>query len=811
MKTISIHIIFMLVTNMSFAQTVSGQVQEADGKPLAFATVLLYHSTDSVLVKGAITTEAGQFTFDRVTSGSYFLQVTAIGYHKVLTKDFALSAQRPSHQLPDLIAVADVQQLNEVTVKTQKPLFEQQIDRLVIHLQNSAIAVGGTALDVLERAPGVSLDRQDNKLSLNGKSSVLVMINGKLNRIPIDALLQQLAGLPTGSIEKIELIANPPARFDAEGDAGLINIVLRKSLNEGLSGTYTLSAGYGFYEKAIASGLLNYRAGRLALFGDYSFNYDHIWQQWQFDWKLQSTVGNGYTQTSTVANRFAKMPQHTARAGFEYSLNPHFTVSGMLSGFDSRWTMQAKSQAQFQQQTSDMRSNVITDEVNHWQHLMGNLSLRYRTPKTDLSLDIDRLYYNNNQPTTYTNTYESIAPKQFELPAQMIIGKKTPFGMWVAKVDIVRTISPAWKLETGLKVSTLSLNNTVVTQQLIDGNWFQDSLFSQRTTMAESIWAGYVSTTGRLAKKWQIQGGLRAEATQTQLLSNGNLRLVDRRYLNVFPSIFATYEIDKKRSFQISYSRRITRPPYKVLAPTMIFIGPTTLRTGNPGILPTISDAVQLSYRFKENYLLSLRYAFDKNQFFDYQPQIDHSDPNVVRQIFTTRNIDKTQTVTTTFSVPWIITDWWQSQTQLLGVWQHSSTAYGSTNLSFGQLYGQINTTHTLRLNAQSNLELAAFYNTPSQTMGIFKREAFGSLTVGWQQKLAKEKGIIRISVSDLFWTNKRVGSYTLTDQNMVATTAAILEPRIVRVSFTRNVGSQSIKNAARRKTGSEEERERAN
>ncbi|GAB4036843.1 outer membrane beta-barrel family protein [Spirosoma gilvum] len=800
----------MFTGSVSLAQTtLIGKLISQSGTPISFANVLLLRSSDSTLVKGELSRDDGQFAFEAVKKGDYLLVASQVGFRKAYSSLVSVRTDLSLLQVDPITLQSETKQLQSVTVSAYKPLFEQQADRLVIHVQNSIVSAGGTALDVLERAPGVSLDRQESKLLLNGKASVLVMLNGKLNRMPVDALLQQLAGLPTSFIEKVELITNPPARYDAEGDAGLINIILKKDTGEGLNGTYTLAAGYGFYEKWSGAGMLNYRTRKLALFGDYAYTADHMWQQWVFDWQLQQ--GAAASRSYTLADREATMPVHTARVGFEYAFTPRWTVAGIVSGFDSRWAMTARTQALFQHQKSDVNSLITTDEVNHWQHLMSNLSLHYQSAKTEITIDVDRLHYANVQPTTYRYQYDLTNTVSATLPQETRIGKKTPFGMWVIKADVSRSLQTGWKIEAGFKSSRLALQNTVFTDQLLPTGWQKDSLYSQQTTMSETILAGYMSLKGQLGKRWQVQGGLRGEATHTLLLANGETQLVNRNYINLFPSIFFTHEISKERSLQLSYSRRITRPPYKVLAPTMIFIGPTTLRTGNPGILPTMSDAVQLNYRFKGAYLLSVRYAFDRNQFFDYQPQLDRSDPQATRQVFNTRNIAQTHSVSASFAFPWSPARWWQSQTQFLGVWQQASTWYEQNFLSFGQVYGQLNTTHTVKLWPGAAAELTAFYNSPSRTMGIFQRRAYGSVTVGLQQKVDKQRGLLRLTLSDLFWTNTRIGDYNLPEEDIRAYTAVTYEPRVIRLSYTYNFGSQSIKGTGKRKTGSEEERERAN
>ena len=220
------------------AQTrLTGQVGDEQGKPLAFVNVLLLNARDSSLVKGAVATDAGLFLLEGLPSGRYVVATSAVGYPKIYSPAFALTPAEGTHQLAPLVAVADAKQLNEVQVVAQKPLFEQQIDRMVINVQNSITSAGSTVLEILERSPGVTVDRQNSTVAMNGKQGVMVMLNGKLSRLPMASVMQLLGGMNAGNIEKIELITTPPAQYDAEGNAGLINIVTKRNPNLGTNGS----------------------------------------------------------------------------------------------------------------------------------------------------------------------------------------------------------------------------------------------------------------------------------------------------------------------------------------------------------------------------------------------------------------------------------------------------------------------------------------------------------------------------------------------------------------------------------------------
>ncbi len=257
--------------------TLTGSVRDGVGKPLPFASIALLNAKDSTLAKGGISSETGSYELTGVRARRYVVSASSVGYKNSRSAVFEVTTA--STEAPVLLLTESAKTLNEVTVAAQKPVFEQQLDKLVVNVQSIVTAAGSSALDVLERSPGITVNRQSNALTMAGKSGVVVMINGKINRLPTDAVMELLTGTNAANVEKIELITNPSARYDAEGDAGVINIILKKNTALGTNGTYTLSAGYGFYEKLNGSVNLNHRTGKLNLFGDLSGQRDRAWRE----------------------------------------------------------------------------------------------------------------------------------------------------------------------------------------------------------------------------------------------------------------------------------------------------------------------------------------------------------------------------------------------------------------------------------------------------------------------------------------------------------------------------------------------------
>jgi hypothetical protein len=261
-------ILFLLIPFVSSSQ-ITGLVQDVNKEKVAFANVLILNPIDSSLVKGEMTDETGRYQFKDILAGQYLLSVSFIGFETSYTQEFSYDGE--PKEMDDIVLYEGVT-LTQVQVTARKPLYEQKIDRLVVNVANSITAAGGTALEVLERSPGVIVNQQNNSISLVGKEGVVIMINGRITYQPAESIVQMLAGMTADNIETIELITTPPANFDAEGNAGFINIVLKQRPDLGLNGNSTISIGYGQGEVGSAGVNLNYRKGRLNLFSNYNFS-----------------------------------------------------------------------------------------------------------------------------------------------------------------------------------------------------------------------------------------------------------------------------------------------------------------------------------------------------------------------------------------------------------------------------------------------------------------------------------------------------------------------------------------------------------
>lgn len=782
----------------------SGRVEETSGKGLPFANVLLLNARDSSLVKGMVTDQEGSYRLENPKKGQYRLMASMVGYSQVYSPLFSIPEQQEHIVIPPLVLRAVARELSEVTVVAQKPLYEQHLDRLVVNVQSSIASAGATALDVIERSPGITVNRQIGSLAMNGKEGVMVMVNGKLSRLPMTALMQMLSGMNAGNIEKIELLSTPPARFDAEGNAGLINIVLKTNTEYGTHGSYSLTAGYNWHEKAATSFSLNHRTEKLNLYGEYSLMYNHTGMIGYDDRKfIYPTLS---LEANTENSRDIHLLNHNARVGVEYLLSPKTTLGGGGAAFSNRFGVTSWNVSRYSHLASlDTLIHIEEEGFNRWHHLMGNVNLRHSLSTNEqVSLDVDYLYYYNINPRLYSNSYQyQKAEDNFE--DQFKLNKYTPIRIWVGKCDYIKNLTAGMKLEAGVKGTLSRVQNEMVLENFRQEQWQRDNEFTQNVWMKENIGASYLSFHHQMNTKTKLQVGLRYEYSQTELEDQEGRKLLERRNGYFFPSLSFSRDFSKEHSLQLSYNRRILRPTYNDLAPYVVFADRYSFYLGNIRLKPTLSHILRIGYRFKENYLLSLQYSHDQNAIAVWQVKVD---PQTRRQYTYPENIDQVNTLSFSLSFPLQVGSFWQMQHTFTGNWQDLSTGFEGSRFGSSRINGQINWMHSFKLPHAFSFELSGFYQTAS-LLGLAVRKGYGSFNMGLQKKLSQEKGTFRLSVEDLFWTLPLLElAYNQPTKGFSRHLHLRNEPRVLRLTYSANFGNKHLK-GVKRNTASEEERKR--
>ncbi|MCI4669540.1 MAG: outer membrane beta-barrel protein [Bacteroidia bacterium] len=799
-------LLFSLGITLHTHAQISGKLVDEKEEAIISANVLLLNYSDSSLFKGQISKVDGSFSFKNVKVGKYLVKIYRIGFEEYFSKPISIKSIGTPVKLGTISLEVQEVELGEVEITAQKQLFEQKIDRMVVNVSASETAAGNTALEVLERSPGVILDRSNNSLALAGKNGVVVMINGKRNYMPISGVIQLLAGMSADEIEKIELITTPPANFDAEGNAGYINIVLKDNSNYGLNGSVTLTGGYGRGERSNASLSLNYRRNKFNIFGTYSFLLNN--QEQTFAFSRDQLVGDERIQTATVSDRLPQQLNHNLRVGMDYQISKK-TVLGILAAtYDTKWTMDAFNNSTFTySQRPDTLITLELDELNQWRHYMGNVNLQHNfTEQSSLTFNVDYLYYRDNNPTNYDNSYfneEGDLIRQEQVKSE----KLTPINIGVGSLDFKAPLGDNTKLETGVK-ATISRFTNDVRVSFNTGTWTVDQDLTGIFFLEEEIGAAYAAIDGKLGEKTTYKAGLRYEYTQSNLSSQEQQNIVDRKYGNLFPSLFLSRNIGDYQSVNLSYSRRITRPTFNDMAPFVIFIDPQTFFSGNAALQPSISDAIKLDYRIK-NLMFSLSYTYEDSSIANFQARID---PETGRQIIAAENLQSTNTLNLTATLPIKITDWWDMIFNLNGTYTQVNLFVDEQLLSLEQPFFSGFSSQKFKLPGGIGLELSGFYRS-KVLFGTSVVRPTGLANIGIRKQLGDKgsKGTLTFNVNDIFNSLEIRPEVNLPEVNLVGEGLLDFSQRTFLLTYSMPLGNKKVKAARNRQTASEEERRRVN
>ena len=808
MKNI-IQSIFLIVSALFFSNAILAQAQivgtitDISGEVLPYANVLLLHAKDSAFVKGCLAKDDGSYAISNVDFGTYICQISMIGFAKKYSNVFQISPQSLSHNLGKIV-LSEATELKTVEVVAKRPFLEQKIDRIVVNVANSITNAGGNALEVLQRAPGVQVNRQTKTISLVGKEGVVVMINGKITQQPADAIVQMLEGMNADNIDRIELIHTPPANFEAEGNAGIINIVLKSTGDAGFNGGYAVGGGYGRGEKYNGSVYFNARSKYVNLFGNYSYNMNNVPQT--FTNYRGVNQGEDFIETESFSDRYATPTAvQNAQLGADFQVSKN-TVIGVLGSFmDRNWDMDATNTAKYSKNGS-IQSQILmpNTEINHAQSFSGNINLMHRFTKTQtLNFDADIIHINRNNPSNYKiNTLD--ANNRETTQYELRIGNKTPINVKVAKADYTTDVTQNIKLEMGAKITSMQFDNDVRVDSLpAQKAWVLLTDYTFLNHLNESVLGAYTTVSAKINDKIDIKAGLRYEDTKTNLGSEQKPNIVDRHYGSWFPSVFLSRKISEKQSLNLSYSRRITRPRLQWLAPYLIFSDPTTLEGGNVALQPSFTNALKLNYTFK-TWSIGISYSIE-DQPMRWIPNVD---TKTNRQISRPENLDQERVLGANLNMPFHPTKWWDMQNNIYINSTATDFKIDGKPLKVQNVNYGFNTTNAFTLPKKWSIEISANYNSPGY-WGVMKWDAQGTVNVGIQKNFGEKWGKLRFNVNDIFQTSSWYGTTSQPEVNLFVKSSYRVAERVFMLSWSNKFGNNKLKSERKRQTAAAEEQGR--
>ncbi len=812
MKKLFILFLFVLSAPL-FAQTatLSGTVVDARQQAVSFATVALLRSSDSTLAKAAVADASGVYSVVGVRAGSYRLRVSGVGFANS-TSEVVAVADGQTITMP-IIALADgTQSLKAVTVTARKPLVEVQPDKLVLNVEGSLTSAGSSALEVLQKAPGVLLDPNDN-IMLQGKNGVRVFIDGKPSPLSPSDLSAYLRTLQASDIEAIEIITQPSARYDAQGNAGIINIRLKKNKNFGTNGTATLGFAQGkYYPKVNGSVTLNNRTKKANLFMNYSHRNARDWSFINFYRRQAGSDGQlqFFDQKSETRSRSLN---HNARAGADFFVSRKSTLGILLDGSMSDANSATLGRTPIGVLGQSATSLLIANNRNKYERGNGNANLNYRYTDTtghELSVDADFGYYGSDNNAFQPNQYVNPATNQLLSERNYRMLTETNIALRTLKADYSQKLAGG-KLSAGFKLSSVKTDNGFNFYDIIDNSDRLNTNRSNQFVYTENVNAAYGSFEKQRGK-WNAQLGLRLEDTR----SNGQLtsttkqadQTVSRHYLNLFPSAGLTYSPNQKNSWNATFSRRIDRPSYQSLNPFEWKTDELTYQKGNAFLRPQYTNTVQVSHTYNYKLTTSLSYSDTQDYFTSITDTTKLNSDGRPQNFITTLNLANQRVLSLNVSYPFSLAKWWNVYSNV--------SAYRSTNrANFGEgrtigltanvlsLYVQ----HTITLPHKWNLELSGYYTSPSIWGGTFKNRRYWGTNVGLQRKVLADRGNLVLTVTDPFNRQQWRGISQFGGLYMDASGG--YESRQIRVNFTYAFGSNQVKAARQRKTGLEDEKGR--
>jgi len=798
--TLSIFFSFLIILNVNAQNTITGKITNQNQEHIGFANVLLLNPIDSSLYKGTVANENGIFQMElpKDEEMKYLLHISMIGYMPF----YQSVASNATLETLNIQLLEDAEMLNSVEIVAKKTLFTQEIDRMVINVQSSITSAGSNALEILSKSPSIQVDRVNHAISVMGKQGVMIMINGKRSRMDAQALMQLLESMPANNIQKIEVITTPPANFDAEGNAGIINIVLVKHLDDGFNGNIGGRLGHGLRSKMGVNTNFNFRKGKLNLYGDYAYSHELI----QAKSYIGNTIvfGNAITNTVGESDRPAAQTFHNARIGVDYQLSDKTILGLLFSGHSTLWEMDAYADITT---TSNVASTFYerlrSVESNQWLHGMTNFSISHQLNDDEkIDFNYDYLYYVAEHPTDYFN--EFFDENQSLVNTQNFQSRKhTPIPIHVATIDYSKKINDKLSIETGLKGTISNFINDISVAYQEDNTWRNDEDYTNIFDLDERIGAAYVSSHYKINEKTTAKAGLRYEYFTAHLQTETNDNLVNRKSGNLFPSLFLSHSINDNNSLQLSYSRRIQRPSFTELAPALFFFGPNTIKAGNPNIQQTLSDNIKLDYRHKA-YWFSLQYNYETAPIAFSQPVINAEKNQVVMQA---ANMDSRQMLTGTASLPLEVTKWWNMRWNVNGFWVEQNPIVDGQVIQRNNFTYSFFTSQEFKLPKDYAVALTGNYTSKFQ-YGI------ADIPVRWTMNLGIQKAFNQFKISfnwnDMFNTGSfwdmRINQPEI---NRVSHFRYELEGSIKWLSISYQFGKKDLKSSRSRRTGSEEERGR--
>lgn len=780
-----------LLAHAQAAGEVAGRLLDAQQQPVPFATVLLQALPDTTAARAAQAGADGRYAFAGVGAGHYRLVATMLGYERYRSAPFELTAAQPRAALPVAQLRPVARQLASVQVTGQRPLLEMQSGKLVVNVAASPAAAGGTALEALQKVPGLLV--LGNRISLAGREGLTILLDGRTTHYT--DVVSVLKDLPSSNIERIEVLSQPGAAYDAAGSAGVINIILKKNAEQGTNGTLGLNGGYGRFGKGGATLDGNHRAGGLNVFGSYAYAYRRTYEQLDTDRRLVEAGPARTYQQQSYQPRTARA--NTARLGADYALSARQTLGVLLSGYTTRTAATAENGIVVNEGVlgrTDTRSTSRRPTDSYAANL--NYKLALSPQGRTLTLDADYSRYLTANDTRLTNLLQTDLGATTQ---QLGFEQQTAIRLASAKADYVQPLGTLGKVAAGAKISAADIDSRLDFSALTPAGWRLDAGRSDHFRYQERIAAAYLSLDYQLAGV-QVQAGLRAEHTHSVATSVALDKTVPRDYFQLFPSLSLDKPLTKTLGVNLGYSRRIDRPSYQDLNPSIVYLDPYSQQRGNPFLQPQLAHSVQAGLTYQKQPVLLLAYTRTTNAISLATAQQD----SVLYQ--TSANLGRLANYSATLNLPVRLGKRVSGYGGTIVYYNQYRSEYLGGQYDNGRLSATFYLQTKVSLLRGVALEISGFLQTAGVN-GLLNYRPFGALNLGLQKSFWHDQAQLRLAATDALFTSQQRG--TVRYQNLDVRFFNQTESQQVRLSFTYKLGNQALRAARKRPTSLDEERGR--
>ncbi len=772
------------VQSQNFSITAKGNVADEKKQPIEGAVVTLKNNRDSSIVKIQITESDGNFEFKILKSGSYFFDVSHISYGKYYGTTFTVDGTQSQMSIPVIVLSKDNKQLGAVVVTGKSSFIERKIDRTVVNVNSLISNAGGNILEVLQKSPGVTVD-ENGSIKLKGKSGVLVFIDDKPTYMSESDLSNYLRSLPSGAADVIEIMTNPPAKYDAAGNAGIINIKLKKSKARGFNGGLSIGYGQGVYARTNNSINFNYRINKVNFFTNISYNINNTYQDLFLNRKYYKSNGNLNTAFNQNSYNKRQPSGFNSKLGADYYISKKATFGVVLTAFTNIDKKDVTNSASILDSTEKLQ-NIIRAKAISKRTLNNegiNLNYSYKPDSTgrEWVINLDYLNYTTNLNNSLLNsiykpdeTFESKSNLLGQLPSSIKIA--------AGKVDYSIPGKKGSRVDAGVKTSFIATSNIAVFFDENNSVITPNNDFSNNFTYKENINAAYLSYSTE-KKRLSFQAGLRFENTNLSGHQKGNQVRPDssfkRSFSSLFPTLFINYKLDSADKHQIGFSfgRRIDRPDYQSMNPFTYPLDRYTLYGGNPYLRPTFSNNFEVSHTWKNRVTTTLQYSSIKDvisETIEQGSNIFYSRPgNFGKQVSYGININAVINPA----------KWWTLQVYSEIIKNKFTAKLYNQNVNNEGTHWIINGSNQFAISPKWSAELSGSYQSRVY-YGQFVIIPFGSLTTGVARKVMKDKATIKASLSDIFYTSQRGGNIKSL-ANSDASWYSYFDSRFVTISFS--------------------------